>query len=73
MSVPDEGANEVGDGGGGGGGGAEEEERRNELRALEFYSGIGGLHYSLLRARARATVVASFDINPNGEGGGDAS
>ena len=34
-------------------------------RALEFYCGVGGLHYSLLRARPSAAVVAAFDINPN--------
>ena len=34
-------------------------------RALEFYCGVGGLHYSLLRARPTATVAAAFDINPN--------
>ncbi|CAM8895319.1 unnamed protein product [Rhodiola kirilowii] len=32
-------------------------------RALEFYSGIGGLRYSLERARVSATVVEAFDIN----------
>ena len=36
------------------------------LRAVEFYCGVGGLHYSLLRARPDAKVVAAFDINPNG-------
>ena len=36
------------------------------LRAVEFYCGVGGLHYSLLRARPGAKVVAAFDINPNG-------
>lgn len=35
-------------------------------RALEFYCGIGGLHYSLLRARPDASVVAAFDVNPHG-------
>jgi site-specific DNA-cytosine methylase len=42
----------------------------SEVRALEFYCGVGGLHYSLLRARSRHTqestkVVGAFDINPN--------
>ena len=32
---------------------------------MEFYCGVGGLHYSLLRARPTATVAAAFDINPN--------
>ena len=35
------------------------------VRALEFYCGIGGLHYSLLRARPNAEVVGAFDINPH--------
>lgn len=35
-------------------------------RALEFYCGVGGLHYSLLRARPDASVVAAFDVNPHG-------
>jgi site-specific DNA-cytosine methylase len=34
-------------------------------KVLEFYCGVGGLHYSLLRARPAATVVGAFDINPN--------
>ena len=34
------------------------------MRTLEFYAGVGGLHYSLLRAREDAEVVAAFDINP---------
>mmetsp|Transcript_211 Transcript_211/g.448 ORF Transcript_211/g.448 Transcript_211/m.448 type:complete len:360 (-) Transcript_211:855-1934(-) len=33
------------------------------MRAAEFYSGIGGLHYSLLQACSEAEVVAAFDIN----------
>lgn len=41
-----------------------------EVRALEFYCGVGGLHYSLLRARSNerkqnTSVVGSFDINPH--------
>ena len=37
------------------------------VRALEFYCGVGGLHYSLRRARpfGDARVVGAFDINPN--------
>lgn len=34
------------------------------MRCLEFYSGIGGLHYSLVGARKDAVVVAAFDVNP---------
>ena len=35
------------------------------MKALEFYSGIGGLHYSLSEARGdSAEVLAAFDINP---------
>ncbi len=36
------------------------------MRALEFYSGLGGLHYSLLQARrgeGNVEVLAAFDIN----------
>ncbi|KAI9325910.1 S-adenosyl-L-methionine-dependent methyltransferase [Zopfochytrium polystomum] len=37
------------------------------IRALEFFSGIGGLHYGLLFSQQPgASVVASFDINPVG-------
>ncbi|XP_052204548.1 tRNA (cytosine(38)-C(5))-methyltransferase 2 [Diospyros lotus] len=32
-------------------------------RVLEFYSGIGGMRYSLSRAGVDATVVEAFDIN----------
>ena len=37
------------------------------VRALEFYCGVGGLHFSLRRARpdGGARVVGAFDINPN--------
>ncbi|KAF8624860.1 hypothetical protein AX15_005739 [Amanita polypyramis BW_CC] len=31
------------------------------IRALEFYSGIGGLHLALTRSNADATVVQAFD------------
>lgn len=41
---------------------------QNELRVVEFYSGIGGMHYGLKYAAASenlaANVVAAFDINP---------
>lgn len=33
------------------------------LRALEFFSGIGGFHYALLEVQRDATVVAAFDVN----------
>ncbi|XP_059275072.1 tRNA (cytosine(38)-C(5))-methyltransferase 2 isoform X2 [Lycium ferocissimum] len=36
---------------------------RKPLRVLEFYSGIGGMRYSLLKADVNATVVEAFDIN----------
>ncbi|KAJ0029794.1 hypothetical protein Pint_12692 [Pistacia integerrima] len=32
-------------------------------RALEFYSGIGGMRYSLMKAGVNAEVVEAFDIN----------
>jgi tRNA (cytosine38-C5)-methyltransferase len=35
-----------------------------EPRCVEFYCGIGGLHYSLQRAHAHARVVACYDVNP---------
>ncbi|TPX66707.1 DNA (cytosine-5-)-methyltransferase [Spizellomyces sp. 'palustris'] len=35
----------------------------NRIRALEFFSGIGGLHYGLEYAHPRSEVVAAFDIN----------
>ena len=39
--------------------------RDTPLRAVEFYCGIGGLHWALKRARSNgATVVASYDVNP---------
>jgi len=33
------------------------------LRVLEFYSGIGGMHYALMSSGVEASVVAAFDIN----------
>ena len=33
------------------------------LTALEFYSGIGGLHYALREVCPDARVLAAFDIN----------
>lgn len=41
----------------------ESEVSRSPWRVLEFYSGIGGLRYSLLKAAVDATVVEAFDIN----------
>lgn len=37
---------------------------RERLRALEFYAGVGGFHYSLLRSEVNAEVSGSFDLNP---------
>lgn len=34
------------------------------IRALEFYSGIGGLHYALLKSRPEAEVLKAFDWDP---------
>ena len=34
--------------------------------AVEFFCGIGGLHYALRRAAPSADVVASLDLNPVG-------
>lgn len=34
------------------------------LRALEFYSGVGGLHYALKSSDPSAEVVAAFDWDP---------
>ena len=33
------------------------------LRVLEFYSGIGGMHYALTNSGGEAEVVGAFDIN----------
>ncbi|KAH6831190.1 DNA methyltransferase-2 [Perilla frutescens var. hirtella] len=38
-------------------------EREQPWRVLEFYSGIGGLRYSLMEAGVDAVVVEAFDIN----------
>ncbi|EYU29233.1 hypothetical protein ABFS82_05G127900 [Erythranthe guttata] len=38
-------------------------EEANPWRVLEFYSGIGGLRYSLMKAGVDAVVVEAFDIN----------
>jgi tRNA (cytosine38-C5)-methyltransferase len=33
------------------------------IKAIEFFSGIGGLHYALIRSVPHASVVAAFDVN----------
>ena len=33
--------------------------------ALEFFSGIGGLHTALKQVSPESFVVCSYDINPN--------
>ena len=33
--------------------------------ALEFFSGIGGLHTALKKVSPESSVVCSYDINPN--------
>ena len=33
------------------------------LKALEFYSGIGGLHYALRAVCPTAVVLAAFEVN----------
>ncbi|PKC14495.1 S-adenosyl-L-methionine-dependent methyltransferase [Rhizophagus irregularis] len=33
------------------------------VRCLEFFSGIGGLHYAFILSEAEGEVIASFDIN----------
>jgi tRNA (cytosine38-C5)-methyltransferase len=35
------------------------------LSAIEFYSGIGGLHQSARIADVNVSVVTAFEINPN--------
>ena len=35
------------------------------IKALEFFSGIGGLHTALRQVCPDCIVLASFDINPN--------
>ncbi|KIO07356.1 hypothetical protein M404DRAFT_408898 [Pisolithus tinctorius Marx 270] len=34
------------------------------VRAIEFYSGIGGLHLALSRSQVPATVIAAYDWDP---------
>ncbi|KAI8927577.1 S-adenosyl-L-methionine-dependent methyltransferase [Entophlyctis helioformis] len=38
---------------------------RSRITAIEFFSGIGGLHYALERALPSAAVAAAFDLNEN--------
>eukprot|EP00897_Mesotaenium_endlicherianum_P003736 jgi/Mesen1/3390/ME000192S02555 len=38
-------------------------ESSKKLKVLEFYSGIGGMHYALQLAQVAAEVVEAFDIN----------
>ncbi|PIA65495.1 hypothetical protein AQUCO_00100773v1 [Aquilegia coerulea] len=38
-------------------------ENKEPWRVLEFYSGIGGMRYSIIRAGIEATMVEAFDIN----------
>ncbi|KAJ3390681.1 tRNA (cytosine-5-)-methyltransferase [Lobulomyces angularis] len=35
-----------------------------ELKCLEFFSGIGGMHYALQKSNLIGKVLESFDINP---------
>ena len=38
--------------------------KRKQIRALEFYSGMGGMHYAMKRALDdEVAVVGAFDIN----------
>nr|ACU20409.1 unknown [Glycine max] len=41
----------------------ESSESRGCWRVLEFYSGIGGMRYSLMKAQVNAQVVQAFEIN----------
>ncbi|KAL3498289.1 hypothetical protein ACH5RR_041021 [Cinchona calisaya] len=43
--------------------GLREDGREKPRRVLEFYSGIGGMRYSLMKAAVNAVVVEAFDIN----------
>uniref|UniRef100_A0A2N9EZH7 Uncharacterized protein n=1 Tax=Fagus sylvatica TaxID=28930 RepID=A0A2N9EZH7_FAGSY len=42
---------------------AESSQKQESWRVLEFYSGIGGMRYSLMKASVNAEVVEAFDIN----------
>ncbi|KAI9226277.1 MAG: S-adenosyl-L-methionine-dependent methyltransferase [Piptocephalis tieghemiana] len=41
----------------------QDSEKGRPLRVLEFYSGIGGMHYSIEQSGIKAKVVGAFDIN----------
>lgn len=41
------------------------EPKKPEIRAVEFFSGIGGMHFSLQWTGIPSQVVAAFDINPH--------
>eukprot|EP00058_Branchiostoma_floridae_P007507 XP_002592995.1 hypothetical protein BRAFLDRAFT_275730 [Branchiostoma floridae] len=40
-----------------------ENDQTDPLRVVEFYSGVGGMHYAVLESKVPATVVAALDIN----------
>ncbi|CAH1245475.1 TRDMT1 [Branchiostoma lanceolatum] len=40
-----------------------ENDQARPLRVVEFYSGVGGMHYAILESKLPATVVAALDIN----------
>ncbi|XP_078613440.1 tRNA (cytosine(38)-C(5))-methyltransferase-like [Branchiostoma floridae x Branchiostoma japonicum] len=40
-----------------------ESDQTDPLRVVEFYSGVGGMHYAVLESKVPATVVAALDIN----------
>ncbi|KAI8323054.1 S-adenosyl-L-methionine-dependent methyltransferase [Martensiomyces pterosporus] len=40
-------------------------ERNGRIRCLEFFSGIGGLHYGFQESQVDGEVVMSFDMNEN--------
>ncbi|KAJ3998861.1 S-adenosyl-L-methionine-dependent methyltransferase [Lentinula boryana] len=40
-------------------------DRSSVVRALEFYSGIGGLHLALKRSKVPGIIVKAFDWDPN--------
>ena len=42
-----------------------EHKEAHPLRALEFFSGVGGWHYALAESTLPCTVVGAFELNPN--------
>ena len=42
-----------------------EQKEAHPLRALEFFSGVGGWHYALAASTLPCTVVGAFELNPN--------